>query len=73
MFYFIIWKRGDNTYYYRKVKGTYTNYYVGYENQYGHEVVCIIDYYKEFRKPISFQKKAIGKIISLLQKLEKKF
>lgn len=72
MRYIIVWKKKDNTYYYRKVRGSYTNYYIGYENQYGHEIICIIDYYKEFEKPISFRKRVIRKIISLLQKFDKK-
>lgn len=72
MIYFIVWKKRDNTYYYHQVKGYYKNYYVGYKNQYGHEVVCIIDYYKVFYKPVSFRKRVVRNLISLLHKLDNK-
>lgn len=39
----VVWKRPNNTYYYRYVKGTYKKYFVGYYNQYNHEVVLIIE------------------------------
>jgi hypothetical protein len=32
----------DNTYYYKLVRGRYTKYYVGYINQYNHEIVLLI-------------------------------
>lgn len=68
----IIWKKKDNTYYYREVSGFYANYHIGYENQYGHEVILIIDHFKDYVRPISFRKRAIKKVISFLQKLDKK-
>lgn len=42
MKFYVIWRRPNNSYYYRIVKGTYMEYYVGYYNQYGHEIVLII-------------------------------
>lgn len=39
----ICYVRPDNTYYYKIVKGTYTNYFIGYENQYHHKVIMIIE------------------------------
>ena len=39
--FYVIWKRPNNTYYQRYVWGTYARYYIGYKNQYNHEVVLI--------------------------------
>lgn len=51
---YIIWLKPNNQYYYRLVKGTYKNYYVGYKNQYDHEIILIIScsYKKKFSNPI---------------------
>lgn len=38
----IIWKKPNNTYYYKIIKGHYIPYEVGYKNSYGHEIVLII-------------------------------
>ena len=40
---YVIWRKPNDTYYYKDVKGWYGNYYIGYLNQYEHEIVCIIN------------------------------
>ena len=47
----VIWKKKDNTYYYRIYRHCFLNFDVGYHNSYGHEVVFIIDDL-EFKRPI---------------------
>lgn len=42
MKFYVIWRRPDNTLYFRYVRGTYKRYYIGYVNQYEHEVVLLI-------------------------------
>ena len=72
MFYrIIVWKNlnADN-YYYKKIKGFYNEYYIGFKNVYNHEVIMIIDlldFYEEGRT--SFKKRFIDKIISCLSKI----
>ena len=43
----VVWQTPTKLYY-KVVKGTYKNYYVGYENQYSHKVILVIDLYKDF-------------------------
>ena len=44
----VIWKKPDNTYYYKVIKGHYIDYDIGYTNQYGHVIVLVI-YNLEYR------------------------
>lgn len=47
----VIWVTPDkDKYYYKKIKGRSCKYYVGYKNQYSHEVILIIDVHKDFYK-----------------------
>lgn len=62
----VVWKRPDNTYYYRFVKGTYAKYYVGFENQYDHVVILII--YPNERK-VSIKEKIKFSLIRYIKKL----
>ena len=39
----VIWRKPDNTYYYRIIKGHYFDYEIGHKNSYEHEIVLIID------------------------------
>lgn len=69
----VIWKRRqDNSYYWKAVKGFYSSYYIGYINQYNHEIVLTINLEKEILHKPTIQKRVITKTISLLHKLEKK-
>lgn len=71
----VIWhNHNNNCYYYRIVKGSYTNYYVGYFNQYNHEVVLLIPFvYKLYKRKQPFLKKVLKRLISFLQNINDKF
>lgn len=66
-----------NTYYYKKLKGYVSEYYVGYKNQWNHEVVLIIDV-EEFlncgRNSVkrSMKRRVIDRLMSFLNKLYQK-
>lgn len=71
----IIWHNlNKDTYYYRIVKGFYRNYEVGFINQYNHQIILIIDIYKEFTQfyKMPWKKRVIKKAISFLHRLDKK-
>lgn len=40
----IVWKKLDNTYYFRVISGYTGNYPIGYKNGYGHEVILVLEY-----------------------------
>lgn len=64
----IIWfNPRKKEYYYRVVKYSYTDYYVGYRNAYDHEIVLIIhDLYFQYKIP--FSRRLKNKIIRYLEK-----
>lgn len=67
----IVWQKSDKTYRYKKVKGYYANYYVGFKNSYGHVVILVINlddlvYYRQ--KPL--KTRLINKLICILEKLK---
>ena len=64
----VIWKRRDSSLYYRVVRGTYKNYFIGYENQYHHKVVFIINNVYISNKDYSFKAKCKNRIIRYLQR-----
>ena len=65
----IIWKKPNNTYYHKFVKTHYTDYYVGYKNSYGHEVVYILTHL-EFRiKKAPFKNRLKRKLINYIDKI----
>lgn len=65
----VIWYNPTKkTYYYKKSKGTYQNYYVGYKNQYNHEVVLLIDVYEDL---IAYKKNRYSVKHRLIDKLQK--
>lgn len=66
MKFYVIWRRPNNTYYFRLVKGTYMEYYVGYINQYNHEVVLII--YPDVKK-VSLKERIKSSLIRYIKKL----
>lgn len=67
----VVWKRPNDTYYYRCVSGFYCKYEVGYENQYGHVIILVIDMAREFVYKEPILKKVLRKSISFLQRLDK--
>ena len=67
----VIWKRSDNSYYYRVYKRILNPFEIGYKNSYEHEVVLIID---DLDIPIRKKRHILNqnlknKIISLINKL----
>lgn len=72
----VIWYNPNkNIYYYRFVTSDYAKYEVGYENQYGHVVILVIDnVYREqyvIKKYLSIRKMVLTPIIEFLQKLNR--
>lgn len=70
--YIVIWyNKKKQEYYYRKVRGTYMNYEIGYINQYNHEVILVIDVNDllYIKKP-TFKTKLINRLIDLLNKFK---
>lgn len=69
----IVWlKPNSHTYYYKIVRGFYADYYVGYKNSYNHEVILIIDVYRDLVHKEKLLKKVLKKLISFLQKINSK-
>ena len=64
----VVWKRRDSSLYYRIVRGTYKRYFVGYENQYHHKVVFIINNVYTSNNDLSFRTKCKKRIIRYLQR-----
>ena len=67
----VIWRRPNNTYYYRQVRGTYRHYEIGCKNQYYHECVLIIDT-STYVKRDNFIKRILLFLIRRLMRLYKK-
>ena len=64
---YVVWKKPDNEIYYKFVKGTCKNYYIGYKNQYCHEVICIIKENYNYKKYYSFPlKRALRRFLRWL-------
>ena len=73
MFTLVIWYNPNKKEYYYKILKHFTKRYKqGFINQYGHEVILVIDlhYNLFYKKP--FIKRVITKIISFLQYIDKK-
>lgn len=67
----VIWyNHKENLYYHRIVSGYYTNYVIGYKNQYGHEIIYTFELKTCFK--VSRTKMVLSRFIRFLQKLEKK-
>lgn len=73
--YIIVWQTRNNLYY-KVVKGTYKKYYIGYENQYSHKIIFIIDLYHDlnifYKKRFSFKMFIIKHLRDLLNILERR-
>ena len=39
----VVWKKSDNSYYYKIYRKVFLPYELGERNRYNHEVICIID------------------------------
>lgn len=65
----IIWYNPNKkTYYYKLVWGFYADYYIGYKNQFNHEVVLIIDRVDLKLAKEPFKKRVLTRIINYLQR-----
>lgn len=65
----IIWRKPDNTYYYRITKGHYFDYEIGHKNQYNHEIVLVIDSLEYRIRKTSKKKKIKEKVIKFIEKI----
>ena len=63
--------KNDNSYYYKKVKGTYMKYEVGYINQYNHELIFVINVSDLIKNKEPLRNRVINKLICLLYKFQK--
>lgn len=70
----VVWHNQNNdTFYCKFVTGIYAKYEVGYVNQYNHKIVFVKDNVYEFQyKRSSLRLKVIRRLISFLQKIERK-
>ena len=69
----IVWfNPNSHTYYYRLVRGYYAKYEVGYKNSYDHEVILIIDIYRDLVHKEKLSKRVLKKMISFLQNILKR-
>ena len=66
---FILWKTKDNKLYHKIVKCHYVEYYIGYKNSYGHEVVYLIDNLEFRTRRTSLKDRYKRKLISYIEKL----
>lgn len=66
----VVWlNKNKNEYYFKKIKGYYCKYDVGYVNSYNHEVILVIDISDViYKKPV--KKRLIRRIIRLLENLD---
>ena len=66
-FHVVVWYNPNkDSYYYRKYSTFSQVYDVGYTNQYGHEVILVIDLL--YREKIPLKKRILNSLISFLQK-----
>lgn len=67
----IVWfNPSKQQYYYRHIHDIFERYYVGYINQYNHEVILVIDIYKDLIKKTPLKTKVINWLIRFLQKMK---
>lgn len=65
----VIWRKPDNSYYYRIIKGHYYDYVIGHKNQYEHEIVLIIDNLEYRIRKTSVKKRFKKKVIEFIEKI----
>lgn len=59
-----------NTYYYKIIYDFIDKYYVGYKNQYNHEIVLIIDNVNFYIRKEKMKKRIIKKLINYLENIK---
>ena len=70
----IVWHNlNKDTYYYKFITGRYTNYFIGYKNQYNHEIILIVEspYLQPIKEYVSLKRVLLTPIINLLKFLLK--
>ena len=71
IFKIIVWYNPKkNIYYYKKIKGYYADYYIGYENSYGHKIILIIDDLVVYTIKVPLKTCLINRLIRFLEKLK---
>lgn len=65
-------KNCNDIIYHKHVYGYYTDYHIGMQNQYGHEIIKIIETTYLFPKRLPFHIRFLRKLIAFLQKLERR-
>lgn len=70
----VIWKRKDNSYYYRFVSCTYRGYSEGDINSWGHIVILVIPgiYIQRIKSTKRIKRIVLSKIIRFLEKIYNK-
>lgn len=63
----VYYNQNKDSYYYRKYYMLYDRYDVGYKNNYGHEIVLIIDLTSN--EKISLRKRIIDRLIHFLREI----
>lgn len=67
----VVWyNRNSQTYYYKVIHDIVDKYIVGYTNQYNHEVILVIDIYKDLIEKTSLKCMVINRLIRFLQRLK---
>ena len=74
MYKLIVWYNPrKQSYYHKIVRGFYTNYNIGFKNQYNNTIVYIISLEKQFKIPKKrLKEQIIDNIILYLRKLERR-
>lgn len=66
----VVWfNPNKKSYYYKIVHDYFNRYEVGYENQYSHKIILVIDIYKDLVHKTPLKTKVIKRLIRFLQKL----
>lgn len=71
----VVWHNLNyDTYYYKFVKGYYSNYKIDFVNKYNHRIILVIPIANlVFKYKVSPIKRVIRRLIFFLQNIEKKF
>ena len=69
----VVWfNPNKNKYYYKVVYNFNNRFYVGFQNQYKHIVILVIDIYKELVYKEPLLKMVLSRVIGFLQKIYKR-
>lgn len=69
----IVYKKQDETYYFKKLRSFCSNHIEGEENGYGHKIILVIDLVDLFSKrKNSIRNRALDRVIARLEKMKKR-